>query len=831
MTAAVRPGTRPYLGFKPHLRVEAVPGEAAYLISERRVTALHGTAISHLAPLLDGTRDLGALRAACADRIPDDQVERLVAGLDRAGLLHRAGARPADPGRRAQEAYWELAGLEATAAADRLATSTVRVLGVGPGDDGPLRTALTAAGLVLAPDGTPATLTLVLCDDYLNPELARVDEEFRAANTPWLPVRTAGRELWVGPFFGVPASTPGATHTARPAGTHTDSLDGTPSGNSAAQGAAPAPPVGLCAAGTHTESLEGTPSGSSAAQSAALPSPVGPCWSCLADRLWRGRQAEAHVQRLLGRPGPAPRPGCSLPAARLAGLQLAVLEAAKWLGGHRDAHQAALWTLDTLTLQGTHHPVDRRPQCASCGDPGLVTRRVRRPVVLEPRPKRDVSGGGHRSLSPQEMLARHGRLVDPLTGLVAEIRRDPRGPEALNCFHAGHNPVAGPSGLDALRAGLRHTSSGKGVTALHARVSALGEALERHSGFLQGDEPVRRGRYADLAPEAVHPDAVQLFHPRQFRDRDRWNAGHAAVHRVCDPFDERAETDWTPVWSLTGQRRRLLPTAYLYYNAPQAPGRTYCWAHSNGTAAGATLEDAVLQGTLELIERDAVALWWYNRTRQPGIDLTTATDPYVGQVAELHRRLGREIWALDLTSDLGVPVVAALSRRTDRPAGRGQDIVLGFGAHLDPGVALRRALTELNQMLPPVVEATADGTGYGCSDPYALDWFRTAAYEDLPYLRPRADAPVVTDRPAPTDDVTADVALLEGRLAARGLELMVLDQTRPDVGLAVARVIVPGLRPHWARLAPGRLYEVPVRLGRLAAPLSYEQLNPVPLFL
>jgi oxazoline/thiazoline synthase len=769
VTAPVRPVTRPYLGFKPHLRVEVVPGEAAYLISERRVTALHGAAISHLAPLLDGTRDLGALREACADRISDGQVERLVAGLDRAGLLRRAQARPADPAGRAEEAYWELAGLEATTAAGRVAASTVRTLTVGSGDDTALRAALGSAGLALAPDGTPAGLTLVLCDDYLNPELAYVDEELRAAGAPWLPVCTAGRELWVGPFFGA----------------HGD---------------------------------EGESAG-------------GPCWSCLADRLWRGRQAEAHVQRLLSRPGPAPRPGCSLPATRLAGLQLAALEAAKWLGGHRDAHQASVWTLDTLTLRGDHHRVDRRPQCASCGDPGLVARRVRRPVVLAPRPKRDVSGGGHRSLSPREVLERHGHLVDPLTGLVAEIRRDPRGPQDLNCFHAGHNPVAGPAGLDALRAGLRHTSSGKGVTAEHARVSALCEALERHSGFHQGDEPAERGRYADLAPDAVHPDAVQLFHQRQFRERERWNAGHAPVHRVPDPFDEGAEIDWTPVWSLTERRQRLLPTAYLYYNVPEATGGRYCWAHSNGAAAGATLEDAVLQGTLELIERDAVALWWYNRTRQHGIDLAAAADPYVPRVCELHRELGRQVWALDLTSDLGVPVVAALSRRTDRPTGAGQDIVLGFGAHLDPEVALRRALTELNQMLPPVVMATADGQGYGCSDPYALDWFRTAAYEDLPYLRPRADAPKVTDRPTPTDDVTADVAVLEGRLAARGLDLMVLDQTRPDVGLAVAKVIVPGLRPHWARLAPGRLYEVPVRLGRLAAPLSYEQLNPVPLFL
>jgi len=61
----------------------------------------------------------------------------------------------------------------------------------------------------------------------------------------------------------------------------------------------------------------------------------------------------------------------------------------------------------------------------------------------------------------------------------------------------------------------------------------------------------------------------------------------------------------------------------------------------------------------------------------------------------------------------------------------------------------------------------------------------------------------------------------------RGIEVLVLDQTRPDVGLPVVRVIMPGMRHFWARLAPGRLYDVPVALGWLPAALSEEQLNPV----
>jgi ribosomal protein S12 methylthiotransferase accessory factor len=753
----------PRLGFKPHLRVEVVPGDAVYLFSETRVTALRGDRVMTLAPLLDGTR--GATRVLeDAGDTPDGQSGRILARLSEAGLLcERDGA--ADPASLAQQAYWELAGMNGAQAATRVAASTVQAFAVGTSGLGLLRDALTCAGLRLAGAGRPggADLAVVLCDDYLNPELALVDAAQRAAGRPWMPVKACGTGFWIGPVF-------------RPGD--------------------------------------------------------GACLACLADKLWRNRPVDAHVQHVLERPGPVSRPPSVLPSAGAVAAHLAAVEAAKWLAGHRDPGQRMLRILDSLTLGSSRHPVPRRPQCPGCGDPAMVARRVRQPVVLSGRPKADTTGGGHRALTPQQVMDRYGHLVDPVTGLVREIRRDSRGPEFLNCFHAGHNPVAGPHSSGALRVGLRSTSSGKGITGLHARVSALCEALERHSGHLQGDEPRVRARYRDLGPEAaVHPDSVQLFAERQFAGRQRWNAEHGPVHQVCDPFDETDETDWTPAWSLTAGRHRLVPTSLLYYNVPQAAGRRYCWANSNGAAAGGSPEDAVLHGLLELVERDAVALWWYNRTRQPGVDLEAFADPWNTELRDVYARLRREVWALDLTSDLGIPVVAAVSRRTDGPL---EDIVLGFGAHFDRRVALRRALTELNQMLPPVADVSTSGTGYGCTDPDVLRWWRTATAENQPYLLPDPERPSVSPErgtAVPGGDLRDDLRTAEDIVRRAGLEMLVLDQTRPDVGLPVMKVLVPGLRPHWARFAPGRLFDVPVRLGRLATPTAYEALNPIPLFL
>ena len=93
----------------------------------------------------------------------------------------------------------------------------------------------------------------------------------------------------------------------------------------------------------------------------------------------------------------------------------------------------------------------------------------------------------------------------------------------------------------------------------------------------------------------------------------------------------------------------------------------------------------MLQGLLELIERDAVALWWYNRLRRSGVDLEGADDPYVSDLVRHYGELQRELWVLDVTSDFGVPTFAAISKRVDKAE---EDIIYGFGAHLDPAVAL-----------------------------------------------------------------------------------------------------------------------------------------------
>jgi thiazole/oxazole-forming peptide maturase SagD family component len=396
-------------------------------------------------------------------------------------------------------------------------------------------------------------------------------------------------------------------------------------------------------------------------------------------------------------------------------------------------------------------------------------------------------------------------------------------------YTADHNFAQIDEDSFFLQQGLRSRSGGKGKTDAQARASAFGEAIERYSGVFQGDEARMRARLTDLGGAGIHPNACMLFSERQMAERERWNRSHRHFTRVPAPFDPAAEIDWSPVFPLLGGEPRYLPTAQCYYGYQRVHPSPFARADSNGCAAGVTREEAVYQGLLELCERDATAIWWYNRLRRPAVDLESFGDPYYQELTAYYRSIRRGMWVLDLTHDLGIPTFVALSHRTDKDA---QDIILGLGAHLDPRIALLRAVTELNQLLPSVLKVNERSDNYNVNDD-GLDFWAKATLETDPHLVPDESQPrrTLADYTCTaTGDLHEDIFSCVRALASKGIDTLVLDQTRPDASFAVARVIAPGLRHFWARFAPGRLYDVPVQMGWLPRPLREEELNPNPIF-
>ena len=561
------------------------------------------------------------------------------------------------------------------------------------------------------------------------------------------------------------------------------------------------------------------------------PGEGGACWACLAHRMQGNNEVENYL-RNAGGVGALPR--VTVPPFADAVLGLAATEIARWvvLGEEAALHENVM-SLSLYDLIGERHPVMRRPQCAACGEEALRRPdRAPSPVALGSSPKPVWNSGGLRSVPPGETVRRYRHLVSPVSGVVTQLMRitDP-GDSWLHVYWAGSNLALKADNLRLLRNSLRTKSSGKGSTPEQAEASALCEAVERYSGVYHGDEIRRRARFEDFAEgEAIHPNDVMLYSDRQFERADEINALGSRFNYVTARFDPSVEMDWTPAWSLTAGRHRWLPTTLLYFSAPLEGGVVYCGPDSNGCAAGNTLEEAILQGFYELAERDAFACWWYNRLSLPEVDLDSFGDAYLSRTREYYASFGRDMWLLDVTNDLGVPVFVAVSRRVDKEV---EDIILAAGAHTDPHIAALRAVCELNQDLSGVRDVDVDGGGYLHDDPETLWWWKNARLAEHPYLAPAAGAAKrgAPDYPVPeTQDLREDVERCRALVEGMGLEFLVLDQTRPDIGMPVAKTIVPGLRHFWTRFGPGRLYDVPVKMGWRKTPTPEADLNPVAVF-
>lgn len=548
----------------------------------------------------------------------------------------------------------------------------------------------------------------------------------------------------------------------------------------------------------------------------------GPCWECLRHMLARNDVVRSFVERRLGRASRVPSDSAPWTEATLIGLASGRLARAL-----RSDDDDAMTIVDTLTLESTRHVVARRPQCPACGDPDLYARQVSRPFELRSAPKQFTADGGHRTVSPESTVNRLRSLVDPVTGVITSLRRTTPTDSALHVYTAGTNPVFAHHDLTGLRAGLRRASSGKGFTDVQACASALAEALERYSASAHGDEPRERSTLDAMRERgAIDPRDVMLFSAAQYAAR-AGPARQAAVHDwVPDPIDEDTPLDWSPAWSLTEQRVRYLPTGFLYLGHRPFGAGVHCHADSNGCAAGNTREEALLQGLCELVERDAAGIWWYNRICRPAIDVDDFEGPEWDATRAFYRREGRELWLLDLTNDVRVPTVVAVSRFPDRGE---EQILVGLGTHLDVGIAAMRAVSEMNQMY-----SALDGMRRGAGLNAALaSWLSDATIANQPYL---AIAPGALRRRRDFDDVSGadildDIHAVRRAIEARGMTVLACDQTRADVGLPVVKAIVPGLRHFRERFAPGRLYDVPVELGWRTHRIAEAELNPVAFFL
>lgn len=382
--------------------------------------------------------------------------------------------------------------------------------------------------------------------------------------------------------------------------------------------------------------------------------------------------------------------------------------------------------------------------------------------------KKGFFRGTQRSIAPEQTLAR----VRP-------------------CF-----PIAGITRL----ANITHLDRIGVPTTLAIRPN--GQTLSNSSG---------KGFSLEAAMASGAMEAIELFHAEEFEPESlRLSYDDIPDHyqripveglpiRRHAPFSKSWPFFWCEGWDILNQCPTLVPTALVKMGNGEAMFRSLFafQVTSNGLASGNNLLEAINAALFEVIERDAVTA---HRVRW---DLTGEPPPVVipasiefPLVRDLIHRLDEAAVTLvlfDCTVDTDVPVyMAYIIDQVWQNFG----VFKGYGCHLDPEIAMVRAITEAVQSRVIYVAGSRDDLFRHDQVHLKASVNDHAARVLLETMLPTVDA---SKHPSEaTDSFDGDTLLALDKLEHAGLDqVIVVDLGRADFPMInVVKVIVPGLEGY-----------------------------------
>ncbi|MFC8283723.1 TOMM precursor leader peptide-binding protein [Streptomyces cyaneofuscatus] len=487
--------------------------------------------------------------------------------------------------------------------------------------------------------------------------------------------------------------------------------------------------------------------------------------------------------------------------------------------------------MDLATLATATFPLLPEPLCPACVSEVPDTADAAR-MELGPTPKPDPDGYRLRTLGSYPLPT--AALANPVCGaLGSDTWINPA--STTTAPVAGTHFVRGYAGLNDV------TWSGQANRYATSRTLAYLEGLERYAGThrRRGTSPVVDS-YANVAGQALNPADCGFYAPETY-----------ASDPLVSPFDPDRAIPWVWGHSLRDDRPVLVPARLAHYSAG-VDADNFVFECSNGCATGGSLEEAILFGLLELVERDAFLLAWYGRARLTAIDLTTATTPAVRSMLDRAALHGYDVHAFDTRMDLAVPVVTALAVRRD--GGHGT-LSFSAAAGFDPADTVEAALSEVLTYIPHLPYQVAErrteleamerdfGKVLHLKDHAQLYGLPSMVRHAAEYLEPEAVLPpaeVFADwqplRPR-TGDLLDDLRCLRDQLTGAGYDVIAVDQTTPEqhrMGLHTVSTTVPGLLPldfGWTRQRALRMPRLRTALraaGRRADDLPEAEIKAVP---
>lgn len=304
---------------------------------------------------------------------------------------------------------------------------------------------------------------------------------------------------------------------------------------------------------------------------------------------------------------------------------------------------------------------------------------------------------------------------------------------------------------------------GKGATPHQAEASAVMELAERFSffSFYKNRENFITDTYANLKERAMAFESIA----RSVHD----DSADLAISRR---FFEELPLRWTPAHNLTRHSQAWIPFDWFY-----------TINEFNGPSAGNCVEEALVQGICEIVERHVSSLISQGRQCVPLIDPASAQDPILQQLLDKYQKAGIKLYLSDFSLDVGIPTVGALAYDpTTFP--EKSEIVWTAGTTPSPEKAFSRALTEVAQL--------------------AGDFNSNANYvaSGLPKLKRLDEADFIINSPEwrrvsqlpdlSADNLKTEVENCVAALAAQGMEVWTIPITHPKLGVPAFYTLIPG---------------------------------------
>ncbi len=372
-----------------------------------------------------------------------------------------------------------------------------------------------------------------------------------------------------------------------------------------------------------------------------------------------------------------------------------------------------------------------------------------------------------------------------------------------------------------------------------SELTAILEGLERYCGIEpRGKRTVVRDSYHNLKQNALNPERVGLHEEEQYEK----------PHFPFKPFHPDVPMNWVWGYSFLQERPILIPELLSYYSLGY--GECFVYETSNGCALGGSLEEAIFHAIMEVVERDSFLLTWYAKLRLPRLDLKSANDKELQLMIDRIREVaGYDLHFYNSTMEHGIPSVWAVAKNR---RSKGVNLICAAGANPDPIRAVKSAIYELAGMMvrhDEILEANQQKYEHMLQNPYAVRTMEDhgllyglrEAEERLNFLlddqRPLRTFAEEFKEPPTNTDLKEDLQDILQKFRRLDLEVIVVDQTTPITkrnGLFCVKVLIPGMLPmtfghHLTRVKGlDRVLRVPMKLGFIQQPLSYEQLNPYP---